>query len=331
MEDKEYRRLKWVYRDIIAGFSHGDFFGSNLYIKHFSLTDQAEVDHVYDSFYDKAIFNGVPTEAQRLEFLSKTSQWTEKDESELKTSLMFIDGLRDNQKRLYLKSQVEDNKKLLREEEAKYYKKIKAKNDLIGVTAESFSKKKLNDYYIYYSVFKDQDLKSFYFNVQDYEDMDVEEFYKVEEFYYRIMSEMNMLNIKKLALSPMFQNVFYLSQDNPMDYYGKPICKLSIYQTELFSYGRYFKTILDQNKNIPNNLLNDPDGLITYVTSSKNLREIVDKRKSEDGGATAIVGATKDDLNAIGVKDGEGIKLSDAMKGKKSLSMQDMLKLHGHI
>ena len=64
---------------------------------------------------------------------------------------------------------------------------------------------------------------------------------------------------------------------------------------------------------------------------SKNAKEILDKAKDEEGAASSIVGATKEDLEHLGVDmKTEGISLEQAAADKGgSLNMQDLMKLHG--
>ena len=54
--------------------------------------------------------------------------------------------------------------------------------------------------------------------------------------------------IKKVALSPLFLNFFYLCDDSAVNFYGEPIVHLTFYQTEVFSYGLQFKNILSDTE-----------------------------------------------------------------------------------
>jgi hypothetical protein len=53
--------------------------------------------------------------------------------------------------------------------------------------------------------------------------------------------------IKMIATMPSFLNSFFLCDDDPSIFYGKPVIDLTIYQTDLFSKGKYFKSILSES------------------------------------------------------------------------------------
>jgi len=141
-------------------------------------------------------------------------------------------------------------------------------------------------------------------------------------------------NLKRMALADFFTNIFYLCEDNIYNFYGKPIVKLTFYQIELFSFGRYFKSIMQNSEEeVPEHIAEDPEKLIEWAESSKNVKEILEKSSTEgkDGAASSIVGATAEDLQKAGIdKNDDVIDLSQKAKEKGGkLTMQDMMKLHG--
>ena len=74
------------------------------------------------------------------------------------------------------------------------------------------------------------------------------------------------INLKRVAVSGFYLNNFYLCKDNPFIFYGKPVVGLTYPQTELFSFGRYFKGILTEIKPPPTEeQLDDPDKLIEML------------------------------------------------------------------
>ncbi|NBV98834.1 MAG: hypothetical protein EBR67_04905, partial [Proteobacteria bacterium] len=68
---------------------------------------------------------------------------------------------------------------------------------------------------------------------------------------------------------------------------------------------------------------------------AKNVNELLDKNTkvtNKDNVATSIVGATKEDLKRLGLKEDktDGIDLAkEAAKKGGKLDMQDLIKLHG--
>jgi len=140
-------------------------------------------------------------------------------------------------------------------------------------------------------------------------------------------------NLKKIALSSFYLNMFNLSSDNPYYLYGKPIVDLTFYQMEIFSFARYFKNVVSNSKHSPpEEYYNDPDKLIEWLETSKNADEMIEKndtQKTDGTVATSIIGAKKEDLAKIGA-DKNVISLHDVAEQKGGvLTMEDLMKLHG--
>ena len=140
--------------------------------------------------------------------------------------------------------------------------------------------------------------------------------------------------LKRIALADFFTNIFYLCDDNVFNFYGKPVINLTFHQIEIYSYGRYFKSILQNSEDkIPEHIAEDPDKLIEWAESSKNVKDVLEKSSvsDKDGAATSIVGATKEDLAKAGISQDEDVidlsKKAQEQGGK--LTMEDLMKLHG--
>ena len=93
-----------------------------------------------------------------------------------------------------------------------------------------------------------------------------------------------------------------------------------------------FKSIFDNNENIPEKIRKDPQALLDFASSSQKGREELD-RHEEKGGASTIVGATKEDYEYMGVHKSnmqETSSLNEKAKEKGGkLSMQDLMDLSG--
>ena len=141
-------------------------------------------------------------------------------------------------------------------------------------------------------------------------------------------------NLKKISLSGFFTNLFYLCENNAYTFFGKPLVELTFYQVELFGYGRYYKSLMENSEaQVPDDVKEDPEKLVEWFESTKNAREVLDKSKGseKEGSATSLVGATKQDLKRLGLDNpNETINLAKkaAEKGG-TLSMEDMMKIHG--
>ena len=93
-----------------------------------------------------------------------------------------------------------------------------------------------------------------------------------------------------------------------------------------------FKSIFNSGEEIPHSIKNDPQKIIDWARNPKGrekAREVMEK--AGEGGA-GLFGATKEDLESLGVETrGAGtVSLQDAVKKKGgSLNMQDLMKLSG--
>ena len=72
----------------------------------------------------------------------------------------------------------------------------------------------------------------------------------------------------------MLTNIFYLCDDNVFNFYGKPVITLTFYKIEIYSYGRYFKSLIQTSEDkIPDHIVEDPDKLIEWAQASKNVKD----------------------------------------------------------
>ena len=160
-----------------------------------------------------------------------------------------------------------------------------------------------------------------------------QELYDIIEGYNSQMGLFGSEYLKKVAVSNFFLNFYYLCEDNPYTFYGKPIVNLTYYQLELFGYGRYFKQIFSDSKTRPpEEMMDDPDQIIEWYESNKNAQKVVQRSKQDGSGGTSIVGATKDDLKRLGMSDEHSSSVSlskEAAKKGGNLNMEDIMKLHG--
>jgi hypothetical protein len=84
---------------------------------------------------------------------------------------------------------------------------------------------------------------------------------------------------------------------------------------------------------LTNEMMDDPDKLIGQHNIEQN-KDSVLKEDGKSGSASTIVGATKEDLEALGVSAtenlGETIDLNKAVEEKGgTMSMDELIKLHG--
>lgn len=327
--------LRLVYGEIIRGSSY--FYSSKygeVIVKHLTQHDTELLDVKKLKYKRKAEEKGLPTEDQRVEDLIAEKLWSDKNEKDIKSSQDFISKMEDTKKKMALKSERARVQESIDEEIDKLQKTLIEKNELVGLTSESYSNKKVNDYYVYLSLYKDRDFKEPLFSEEEFDEVSESDLEDIVTHFNKSTKRFEPSSIKRIALSSFFLNNFYLCKDNPFIYFGKPVIDLTYHQADLFSFGRYYKQIMQDMKNpITNEMMDDPDKLTDQYEIEQNKEDVL-KENGKSGEASTIVGATKEDLDALGVSAteniGETVDLNDELAKKGGvMSMEDIMKLHG--
>lgn len=293
MDSTETRQLRIAYADIINGYCLDYLDSVPVYIKHLSLKDQVLIDKTYLKEYQQALSAKIPTEKERLKLLKDTNQWTAKDESEIRDCESMLSGLQKTRATVMLKSDLKRIKEEILKEETNLSNKLTKKFLLLGTTAESFTTKKINDLFLTISFFKDPELTKPLFSSKEF-DEDFDEVYisKLHDFYALNIERVGIKIIKKIALSPFFRDLLTFS-NSAFDFFGKPVCQLTFFQSDLYAWGKYFIRLLE-GQNPPEHVMDDPDKFIDWVTSSKAMRAEIE-RMANKGMDVSIVGASKED------------------------------------
>ena len=328
--------LKLVFADVLKGYTkiRSKHLGeSDLYIKHLNLFDNIQTDRNYTDALALAKRKELPTGEEQKEYLLKENLWGEKQEKRLEELKNYIISLRATKGKLYLKSQIDSIKKEIEESEQELSALAGEKAELIGFTAEKYANKRSNEMYIQNAVYKDERFEELALDDDAFNHMSDQDLSELTNDYNEATLHVTLDNLKKISLLPFFCNYYYLCDDNPQIFYGKPVVDLTFFQAELFAFGRYFKTLSQDSKaSPPDDIRNDPDKLIEFYEMRKNADEVMEKldaKSGEKAGATSLVGATKEDLEAIGYKGANTVSLSEvaAIKGGE-LGMQDFIDLH---
>ena len=324
-----------MFIDILKGYSLSYYRDNKLYFKHNTSFDSGDIDHLKQEFLEKAKKNGLPTEDQKEEYLIAENLWSKENNEKIKKLKSDISSLKQTKSKLFKSDDINEMNRQIDEKKLELINLTIEKKDLLGFTVEDYANKKINEYYMFNSLFKDKDLKNRYFSEQEFDELENKEISEVLEVYNNINKNFIENNLKKIALSSYYLSLFNLCDENAYNLYGKPIIYLTFYQMEVFGYARYFKNALSEAKHKPSDeYYEDPDKLIEWLESSKNVEEVLNKnennqKKTEGAIATSIVGAKKEDLAKIG-KDENGISLhKEAMKKGGTLSMEDLMKIHG--
>ena len=325
--------LKVVFSEVLKGFTlvESKNYGK-IQVKHFTNFDSAELDIKNKLFYDKAISQGLPSRNDRIEYLLKENIWTEEKNKEILQVKSMLSGLRNSKSKVFLQAHIDNINTQIGENQKKLADLEFEKEELIGFCAENYASRRINEHYMYNAVLKDKGEKLF--GAEEFEELEENSLVELIGLYNRSTKKFDSNNLKKISLSPFFTNLFYLCENNAHVFFGKPLVNLTFYQIELFGYARYYKSLMDNSETqVPDDVKEDPEKMVEWFDSTKSARETLEKSKNagQDGSATSLVGASKQDLKRLGLDNpNETINLAKkaAEKGGK-LNMEDMMKLHG--
>ena len=335
--------LRFLYNDIIFGFTEFDYFKNEVcFIKHLTPFDSARIDQVTLNAKRKAENIGLNSEKQQLDFLEKEKLWTSKDETDFVELKGYIRSLEISKNKLLIQDQIDAVETQIKDAEYNYIEKFKNRSELIGFTSEAYSNKKTNEFYVYRSLYKDSDFKEPYYSEEDFDTLNQSELELLVSAYNVVTDRFADESLKRIALSGFFLNYFYVSNDNPYYFFGKPVVNLTFYQLSLFSQGVRYKNLLQNSKHKPpEELYDDPDKLTEFFERGEEAMKAMEQldSKSKDplggkekgGGATTLVGATKEQLKDLGLGEdqGEYISLSkEASKKGGKLDIYDLMKIH---
>lgn len=325
--EKDASFLRKLFSDIIRGYTSLTYKNSFLIIKHFTSLDQGSIDEEYNIFYNQALSEGLPNEEDRLKTLIESESWTRKEEAWLDTQRRYISSMHETKTKLTWLSQIEDMDKQINSAISDLNKKNQERKDLLGMTAETYASKKLNEKYIYYS-FRKENFKDCFFDKESFDDLSSNELNDLIKLYNNCLKNFDLKNLKKIGLSSFMQSMYNLSGDDVYAFYGKAVTELTFYQIEIFSYGRFFKHILSQDVKYDEKTLEDPELLINAFTSSQNARDVVGPVEDGDtSSATMLYGVKKSDIRAAGGQVAESM-VSKAIKSGKSQDINDAIKFH---
>lgn len=325
MESNKYRHL---FKEIVDGFSSYYIGEKKRYIKHQSQSDVVDFEKTYQLHFDRARDRGLPTEKEIFLSLEEEGIWLPSDDSEIETQRFYVQNLIKNKKNIVLKSATERINQQIKEAEEKLNSLIIKKENLISNSCEKYALNRANDFYMFNSFYKTSDLKEQLYTQEEFEYIEPKKVTALVNIYNKFHEKFSEKNIQNLAIQD-FYKIYYSFSESTTDFFGLPVVKLNNFQLNLLIYTRIFKNIFETNEDIPEKIKKDPEALLDYANSSEARNEM--KEKIEDSSsASTIVGATKEDLQDLGVNSSSANSLHKAAKKKGgSLSMKDLMNLGG--
>lgn len=271
--EEQERILRSAYFSIIDGFSLGQIEQERIFIKHFDLKTQTEIDNYYKSVFNKAREKGLLTHEETLASLIKNGSWSEKEEETLQKREKGVAKLEAN-----LSKALDDTMKKSMESALKHSKKLyesirDKKNKLITNTCEEFAERRSSDLIVKLSFYKDDKITPF-FSENEFDLLDRQDLAQLINIYNNSVADLSATNIQNIALADFFTSYFNLVESNVSSFFNKPMHELTFFQINLLNYAQIFNSIF-KNLDPPDHLKDNPEGLLKFAKQES------DKRKKE--------------------------------------------------
>ena len=153
----EFDEIQRLYSKICAGYEKLIIDNKECYFKHHLYFDRVKLKDKYNLGISIARDNGIKTEKEYLEFYIDKGWWSKSKEDEIRTLSSFVESLKKSKEKLILPSQKEQVARTIIEEQEKLNLVLAERRTIIPMTAEEYADKYYNKFYLYCSLFKDQD------------------------------------------------------------------------------------------------------------------------------------------------------------------------------
>jgi hypothetical protein len=306
-KQSEYGR---IYSEICKGFSQSVVNNSAIYFKHPTLAEHFSTYSSYDVFLSEGRKRGLESESDKLNEAIKNGWWSSENESKITLLKKTIQNLFKTRDKLLYPSQRVEVDKQIKQNESILITYTKERREIVGYSLEDYANSKLTEELLRFFTYKNADFTEKLFVTRDeYYDLNEECLKNIKNAFETYSEIFNHDNIKKVAATGFFQNLVYLN-DDAYSFWGKATTGCTKYQIDILLYGKMYKNIVknynESGKSVPDDILNDPEKLVMWIDNQSKDTSIKSKnRKSKMGGSNLIsspVGATKEDLDKIGVK-----------------------------
>ena len=323
MSEEEYIG---IVGEIFDGYTDINYRGKTVYIKHFSIRDQRYIHRFYNKYKSIAESKGIPSEEEMLNSLRLDELWSDEDDRKIIDLEQELEGLQSSKRVSFLPSQKKNIQSTIDSKRKDLYFLLNKKAELVGKTSERYGSQRSNEEFIRYLIYSDQQCSRHFFTDEDFAELpeeDLEIFVKEND---AISQRLNESNIQHVVLRDFFN--MYLSQtEDVASFYGKPIIELSVYQLKLAIYARIFFNMFQHHEDIPERLKKDPEAIFDFVERKKNNNS--KSPSNNDSGASAVFGATKEDLEMID-PNARKVNLADEISKKGGvMNMDDLIELMG--
>lgn len=289
--------LRRAFVDICRGYSVGQHEGKDLYVRHLSHFNHVEYDLHQARFEEYAVSQGAPREADQLAKLKEKGRWTDAKDREVERQKDTIIRFEEARKTVVLPSMQEHYDKQIREEREKLERLLIERGNLLGLTAELYAQRRLNDHYILTNVFADVGFSIPLYTEEGFDDLEDSAVEALLSSYHSAIAPCDDANLRRLAVQEFFTSYYNLCGDDSSAFFGKAVCLLTYYQVRLSNIAKYFKALTEQvdMSKVDPKVRHDPDALEKVFMSQKNMAKM-----AEDG--KVPTGMTSSDVQQLGLK-----------------------------
>jgi hypothetical protein len=310
------------------GYTKASFEEKPVYIKHISIRDQRYLHNYYEKYREIALSKGLPSEEYQLEYVRNEGIWEDSDELAIENLKFEIKNLKQTARAVFLQSQKEDFLNQVEEKSKELISLQEKRKEIVGQTAESYAEIRSGDEILRFLLFKNKELTDHLYSEEEFGELESWQILKLSEIHTDVQKRLTDSTIQKAVLRPFFSMYLSLCED-VNGFYGKPITELTIYQLRVVLFGRMFHNIFQYTEDIPDHVKDDPEKLIAYSESQRN-----DGKNSggirDDADASAVFGATEEDMKNLKAKKGNVLLSEEAKKAGGKLDMKQMMRLAGH-
>lgn len=302
-KNSEYGR---IYSEICRGFSKDLIEKSNVYFKHPTIAEHFSTYSNYDVFISDGRKKGLELEKEKVEEAIRGGWWTSEKESRLNFLRKTVQNLFKTRDKLLLLSQKAEIEKQIKQIEAILITYTKERREIVGYTLEDYANSKLTEELLIFFTYKNSKFTERLFSNRDeYYDLTEGHVEKIKTSFDQYSRVFNNDNIRRIAACGFFQNLVYLNED-ANSFWGVPTVKCTKYQIDLLLYGKMYKNMIksyaENGKPIADQILSDPDTFVEWADSQSGGSSYKNrKQKSGKNMVTSYVGATKEDLDHLGV------------------------------
>ena len=327
MSEDKTNSLKRLYKDIVNGFSVFDYAERPIFIKHFSEVENGEIFGNRNKIIQDAQKLGLELEEDKLIFLIKEGEWSRDKEDQIDKLKKEKSDIELTSKSYIIKRQKDEAQKRIKAIEKSLFELQKEKDSILGLTAEDYCDKRLNEILIFNSFYREAGLSVPFFSQFEFDSLLESELLDLIRILNSFYADFHPDQIKRICACSFFINIFSICEGNPLTFFGKSVSKLTTLQTNLFSQARYFKSLMDsQQSSPPSDVIEDPDKMISWYDSivSESSRD----KKGEEFSGIGHTGATRSELERMAGGRATTIGELAAKQGNK-LTKEDLMKAHG--